>query len=98
MIKPEINLELSIKALDVYNVNQNIITDMLSNLQEIVNKNCNAPDVRQCALMWWEKQSKHQKKLLCQYYQFSKGLQNKNYHEMKAIEIEEMFVSEKHIA
>lgn len=45
MIKPEIDLELSINALKVYGIEPNIIKSMLSNLQKIVNKNCNIPNV-----------------------------------------------------
>lgn len=45
MIKPEIDLELSINALKVYGIEPNIIKSMLSNLQKIVNKNCNIPHV-----------------------------------------------------
>jgi hypothetical protein len=45
MIKPEIDLELSINTLRVYGIEPNIIKSMLSNLQKIVNKNCNIPDV-----------------------------------------------------
>jgi hypothetical protein len=40
MIKPEIDLELSIKALKVYGIEPNIIKSMLTNLQKVVNKNC----------------------------------------------------------
>lgn len=45
MIRPEIDLELSIKALEVYGIEPNIIKSMLSNLQKVVNKNCNIPNV-----------------------------------------------------
>jgi hypothetical protein len=45
MIKPEIDLELSINALRVYGIEPNIIKSMLSNLQKVVNKNCNKPAV-----------------------------------------------------
>ena len=45
MIKPEIDLELSINALKVYGIEPNIIKSMLSNLQKVVNKNCNIPHV-----------------------------------------------------
>ena len=45
MIKPEIDLELSINALKVYGIEPNIIKSMLSNLQKVVNKNCNIPRV-----------------------------------------------------
>lgn len=38
MIKPEIDLELSINALKVYGIEPNIIKSMLANLQKIVNK------------------------------------------------------------
>ena len=37
MIKPETNLALSIKALEVYGVPPYLIEDMLSNLQKILN-------------------------------------------------------------
>ena len=43
MIKPEIDLELSINTLKVYGIEPNIIKSMLSNLQKVVNKNCNIP-------------------------------------------------------
>ena len=36
MIKPEVDLELSIKALKVYNIEPNIIKSMLNNLQKIL--------------------------------------------------------------
>ena len=39
MIKPEIDLELSIKALRAFRVEPNIIKNMLSNLQKIVKQN-----------------------------------------------------------
>lgn len=41
MIKPEIDLELSIKALEVYGIEPNIIKSMLTNLQKVVKQNCN---------------------------------------------------------
>ena len=37
MIKPEADLELSIKALEVYGVPSHLIKNMLSNLQKIIN-------------------------------------------------------------
>ncbi len=37
MIKPEIDLELSIKALEIYGIPKYIIENMLSNLQKIIN-------------------------------------------------------------
>lgn len=45
MIKPEIDLELSIKALEVYPIEPAIIKSMLSNLQKVVKQNCNKHDV-----------------------------------------------------
>ena len=45
MIKPEIDLELSINALRVYGIEPNIIKSMLSNLHKVVNKKCNIPHV-----------------------------------------------------
>lgn len=41
MIKPEENLELSIKALRAYNVEPAIIKNMLFNLQKVVDRNSN---------------------------------------------------------
>lgn len=38
-MKPEINLELSIKALSAYNIEPNIIKSMLDNLKIVVNEN-----------------------------------------------------------
>lgn len=38
MIKPEIDLELSIKSLEVYEIEPNIIKSMLSNLHKITAK------------------------------------------------------------
>ena len=46
MIKPEEDLELSIKALEVYPIDPAIIKSMLSNLQEVVKQNCNLQNVR----------------------------------------------------
>ena len=37
MIKPETDLELSIKALEAYGVPKHLIENMLSNLQKIIN-------------------------------------------------------------
>ena len=37
MIKPETDLELSIKALEAYGVPKHLIKNMLSNLQKIIN-------------------------------------------------------------
>lgn len=45
MIKPEIDLELSINALKVYGIEPNIIKNMLTNLHKVVNKNCTIPHV-----------------------------------------------------
>ena len=45
MIRPEIDLELSIKALEVYGIEPNIIKSMLSNLQKVVKQNCNLQNV-----------------------------------------------------
>jgi len=39
MIKPEIDLELSINALEVYGVEPNIINNMLDNLNKLINNN-----------------------------------------------------------
>ena len=38
MIKPETDLALSIKALEVYGVQPHIIENMLSNLKKLVDK------------------------------------------------------------
>lgn len=38
MIKPETDLELSIKALEVYGVPSYIIENMLSNLNKLINQ------------------------------------------------------------
>ena len=38
MIKPEADLELSIKALEVYGVPSHLINNMLSNLKKLVDK------------------------------------------------------------
>ena len=46
MIKPEEDLELSIKALEVYPIEPAIIKSMLSNLHEVVKQNCNLQNVR----------------------------------------------------
>jgi hypothetical protein len=43
MIKPEIDLELSIKALKVYGIEPNIIESMLTNLQKVVKNNSVSP-------------------------------------------------------
>jgi len=45
MIRPEIDLELSIKALEVYGIEPNIMKSMLSNLQKVVKQNCNLQSV-----------------------------------------------------
>lgn len=45
MIKPEEDLELSIKALEVYPIEPAIIKSMLSNLQKVVKQNCNLQSV-----------------------------------------------------
>ncbi len=45
MIKPEIDLELSIKALEVYDIDPNIIKSMLDTLQKVVKQNCNLQNV-----------------------------------------------------
>ena len=41
MIKPEVDLELSIKALEVYGIEPNIIKSMLSNLEKILDGKSN---------------------------------------------------------
>ena len=38
MIKPETDLELSIKALEVYGIPKHLIKNMLSNLKKLVDK------------------------------------------------------------
>jgi fructose-1-phosphate kinase PfkB-like protein len=38
-IKPEVVLEISIKALEVYDIEPNIIKSMLTNLERILNNN-----------------------------------------------------------
>ena len=45
MIKPEIDLELSIKALKVYGIEPNIIESMLTNLQKLVKNNAVSPHI-----------------------------------------------------
>jgi hypothetical protein len=45
MIKSEIDLELSITALEVYQIEPAIIKSMLSNLQKVVKQNCNSQKV-----------------------------------------------------
>jgi len=45
MIKPEEDLELSIKALEVYPIEPAIIKSMLLNLQKVVKQNCNLQNV-----------------------------------------------------
>lgn len=48
---------------------------------------------RQCALYWWNKQSKNRKHLLYQNYRFSIGLQNNSIHRVKGNEIDAMYLS-----
>jgi len=63
MIKPEIDLELSINALKVYGIEPNIIKSMLSNLQKVVNRNCTIPPVIKSAC---ENCGKYEA-VICQY-------------------------------
>lgn len=53
MIKPEEDLELSIKALEVYPIEPAIINSMLSNLQKVVKQNCNLQDAT-CSFSYGE--------------------------------------------
>ena len=53
----------------------------------------NIADVRQRALLWWNKQSKNRKYLLYQNYCFKIGLQNNSIHNVKGDEIDAMYLS-----
>ena len=53
----------------------------------------NIADVRQRALLWWNKQSKNRKYLLYQNYRFKIGLQNNSIHNVKGNEIDAMYLS-----
>ena len=53
----------------------------------------NIADVRQRALLWWNKQSKNRKRLLYQNYRFKIGLQNNSIHNVNGDEIDAMYLS-----
>jgi len=53
----------------------------------------NIADVRQRALLWWNKQSKNRKHLLYQNYRFKIGLQNNSIYNVKGDEIDAMYLS-----